>query len=148
MESRLGLNVVRITLDSPQYLAAVMQLVDKEDVGPSPLHLQNLLADDRTYLLAALIDGGVIGYALAYRFLSLYASTQMVYLYDIDVIEQHKRKGAGRMLVETVKDIAKRDGVTELWLGTGTDNKEGQGLFSATGGVKTGETFNDYTYYL
>lgn len=148
MEQKNELSVVRITTGNEEHLQATLELVDKENGGPTPAHLQKLLNDDRTYLLAALLDNTVIGYALAYRFPSLYEDAWMAYLYDIDVVEQYKRRGAGTLLVETMKAEVAKDGVNELWLGTGTDNAEGQGLFNATGGVKTGETFNDYTYYL
>jgi hypothetical protein len=42
----------------------------------------------------------------------------------------------------------KSDRVIEVWLGTPTDNVEGQALFSAMGGVKSGETFNDFAFEL
>ncbi len=50
--------------------------------------------------------------------------------------------------MQTLLAHLKKDNVSELWLGTATDNKEGQALFTATGGVKSDETFNDFTYEL
>ncbi len=123
-------------------------LIEDSDEKPSAKHLEKLLTDDRTYLLAAVLDNKVIGYALAYRFPSLYASDYLAYLYDIEVLEVYRRKGAGRLLMETLLTHLKSDGVSELWLGTATDNIEGQALFSATGGIKSGETFNDFTFEL
>jgi ribosomal protein S18 acetylase RimI-like enzyme len=69
-------------------------------------------------------------------------------LYDIEVLEIYRGKGAGRLLIETMRSHLKSDGVNELWLGTAVDNIEGQALFSSTGGIKSGETFNDFTYEL
>ncbi|MEO7292162.1 MAG: GNAT family N-acetyltransferase, partial [Ginsengibacter sp.] len=63
-------------------------------------------------------------------------------------LETHRRKGAGRLLMETLLAHLKNDNVSERWLGTATDNLEGQALFSATGGIKSAETFNDFTYEL
>ncbi len=112
-------------------------------------HLQKLLSDDRTYLFAVTSDQNVIGYALAYRFHSLYSPDDyLAYLYDIEILPSHRRKGAGRLLMETLLAYLKSDGVTELWLGTATDNIEGQALFTSTGGIKSGETFNDFTFIL
>lgn len=121
---------------------------DKKNGQPPATHIEKMLDDDRCYLLAAMIDKIVIGYALAYRFPSLYAAENLAYLYDIEVSPAHRRKGAGSLLVKALIGYLKTDDVKELWLGTGVDNAEGQGLFSATGAIKTGETFNDYTYYL
>lgn len=121
---------------------------NKRDELPTKEHLEKLLEDDRCYLFAAIIEDTVVGYALVYRFPSLYASENLAYLYDIEVSQDHRRKGIGRGLVETLISHLKDDDVKELWLGTGVDNIEGQSLFSATGAIKTEETFNDYTYYL
>ena len=121
---------------------------DRKVTALANSHIEKLLGDDRTYLFAAFTDVSVIGYALAYRFPSLYAAEYVAYLYDIEVSPAHRRKGAGRLLIETVISHLRRDDVKEIWLGTGVDNKEGQGLFSATGAEKGKETFNEYTYYL
>lgn len=121
---------------------------DKKDSSSNTNHIEKLLEDDRCYLLAALMDDAVVGYALAYRFPSLYAPENLAYLYDISVSEEHRRKGIGTLLIQSLKEYLKADNVKELWLGTGTNNKEGQGLYNATGAIKSDETFNDYTYYL
>lgn len=121
---------------------------DRREEIPVLSHLEELLDDDRSYLIAAISDGIVYGYTLAYRFPSLYASEYLAYLYDIEVSLKYRRKGIGRLLVETLLTCLKADGVKEVWLGTAVDNGEGQGLFHSTGAVKSGETFNDYTYYL
>jgi ribosomal protein S18 acetylase RimI-like enzyme len=122
-------------------------LIDSEE-KPSFEHLNKLLEDDRTYLFAAIDDEMVIGYALAYRFPSLFETSHLAYLYDIEVLAEHRRKGAGKMLINALRDRLKTDGVSELWLGTATDNTEGQALFTATGGVRSGETFHDFTFGL
>lgn len=126
--------------------AIIENLLDQAGSKPSANHLEKLLTDDRTYLFAAMLEQEVIGYALAYRFPSLYASGYLAYLYDIEVLKTHRRKGAGRLLMRTLLTHLKLEGVTELWLGTATNNVEGQALFSATGGARSGETFNDFTY--
>jgi ribosomal protein S18 acetylase RimI-like enzyme len=115
---------------------------------PTIAHLETLLDDDRSYLLAVVIDTKVVGYSLAYRFPSLYAIGNMAYLYDIDVVPEQRRKGIGRLLIETMISFLKQDDVVELWLGTAVDNSPAQRLFTATGAIKSGETFYDYTYDL
>ncbi|MEJ7683602.1 MAG: GNAT family N-acetyltransferase [Segetibacter sp.] len=57
--------------------------------------MEELLDDDRSYLIAAISDGIVYGYTLAYRFPSLYASEYLAYLYDIEVSLKYRRKGIG-----------------------------------------------------
>lgn len=124
-------------------------LVEKEAGGPSPDEVQSLLSDDRTYLFAAMsADEEVIGYALAYRFAALYRPGGLAYLYDIEVAEAHRRKGAGRLLIDALLRHLKADGVMEMWLGTDTDNEAAQALYSATGAQRSEGAFYDFTYHL
>lgn len=120
----------------------------KRETAPPLNHVEKLLEDDRCYLFAAITDDRVVGYALAYRFPSLYAAANLAYLYDIEVSPEHRRKGVGTLLIKTLISNLKDDNVREVWLSTGVDNTEGQGLFSVTGAIKSEEAFNDYTYYL
>lgn len=121
---------------------------NKKEALPTLAHLHTLLDDNRSYLFAAIDGNSVLGYALAYRFPSLYSSDYLAYLYDIEVSATHRRKGIGKLLIEKILEHLRLDNVKELWLGTGIDNSEGQGLFSSTGAIKSEEVFNDYTYYL
>jgi ribosomal protein S18 acetylase RimI-like enzyme len=143
------MKVVRINSGNKNVLKLLVDNFLREEPEDGNFnHLESLLTDARTYLYAAILENDVIGYALAYKFPSLYEPGYLAYLYDIEVAEQHRRKGAGRMLMEKVKKDLKADAVTELWLGTAVDNVEGQTLFSRTGGIRSDEKFNDFTYEL
>ena len=146
------MKVVRVKKDDVNIinniLANHIDIKDKREESPSSTHLEKLLGDDRCYLFAVIVNDTVAGYTLAYRFPSLYAPEYLAYLYDIEVSDEYRRKGVGRLLVDTLLAHLTSDGVKEVWLGTSVDNVEGQGFFSSTGAIKSGETFNDYTYYL
>jgi ribosomal protein S18 acetylase RimI-like enzyme len=147
-----GIRAIRVTKNDLGIINDILfhhlDNADKREEPPAVSHLEELLGDDRTYLVAATSNGIVYGYTLAYRFPSLYASEYLAYLYDIEVSLKYRRKGIGRLLIETLLSYLKSDGVKEVWLGTAVDNVEGQRLFHSTGAIKSGETFNDYTYYL
>jgi ribosomal protein S18 acetylase RimI-like enzyme len=151
MEVRM-IKVIRVTKNDVSIINEILthhiDHSDKRKEPPSLSYLEELLNDERTYLFAALCSDMVTGYVLAYRFPSLYASEYLAYLYDIEVALENRRQGIGRLLVETLLAHLQLDGVKEIWLGTAVDNVEGQALFHATGALKSGETFNDYTYYL
>lgn len=145
--------IYQITRLTPSDTFSIKKWIDTffiEDESPGELHLKTLLTDDRTYIYIATIDKEikVIGYCLVYTFPSLYSNHKLAYLYDIEVIEEYRRKGVGREFIKVVKEQLSRDNVNELWLGTATDNESGQALFSKTGGIRSGETFNDFTYVL
>jgi ribosomal protein S18 acetylase RimI-like enzyme len=116
--------------------------------APSLSNMEKIAGDDRSYLYAALVDSEMAGYALAFRFPYLWGAGDLAYLYDIEVTPAHQQKGIGKLLIETIRQELRAAGVSELWLGTATDNDPAQALFTSTGGIKSGVVFNDYTYYL
>jgi ribosomal protein S18 acetylase RimI-like enzyme len=110
--------------------------------------VENLLSNDNVYLFAVKADEIFIGYAIVYRFPSLYAAKDLAYLYDVEVLPSHRRIGAGRLLMQTLVTYLKSDGVTEIWLGTATNNFAGQALFLSIGGIKSAETFDEFIFDL
>jgi ribosomal protein S18 acetylase RimI-like enzyme len=143
------IQVVRVNEDDIVIVNFIVDnLIEYSAEKPASEHLQTLLSDDRTYLFAAILDNNIIGYALTYRFPSLCSSGYLAYLYDIEVLEIYRRKGAGRLLIQTMLVHLKSDGVSELWLGTAVGNNEGQALFASTGGINDGESFNEFVYEL
>lgn len=145
----MNLKAYKVEKNDLKTVFLILEKINTDPVGAhSTDHVTNLLSDDRTYLFAVKQEDTIIGYALAYRFPSLFDSDYLAYLYDIEVLHTHRRIGAGRLLMETLLQRLKADKVRELWLGTAIDNVAGQALFSRTGGIKSGETFNDYIYIL
>lgn len=146
------MEVIRISKNNLDIINFILvNLIDNSNKRSRRLeqsYLEKLIDDDRTYLFAVLAEGIIVGYTLAYKFPSLYAPEFLAYLYDIEVAPGHRRKGGGRLLVDALLTVLKAEGVKEVWLGTAVDNIEGHHLFSATGAIKSDETFNDYTYYL
>ncbi len=151
-QQRIMIEIIKVSKkDLTVITDLIVNVINNDDSTCKPLsnkNLEKLLDDHRSYLFAAIIDGRVVGYVLAYRFPSLYSEGFLAYLYDIEVLQKHRRKGVGKLLIETMLANLKSDGVKELWLGTAVDNAEGQGLFSSTGAEKSDEIFNDYTYNL
>ncbi len=120
----------------------------RDAVLPSFHHLSAFLSNKACYLIAALDNNVMLGFTLAYRFPSFYAEENTAYLYDIEVLPAHRKKGIGRLLIRHLLKELKKDGVSEIWLGTGVDNIPAQRLFSATSAQQEAETFYEYFYYL
>lgn len=139
----------RVTKKDAETIVSLIEFLrDQYDVSVSSAHLENLLSDDRYYLFVATLKEKIVGYAIVFRFPAFTESGFLAYLYDIEVIKNQRNKGIRRRLVREILAELKKDGVTELWLGTSTDNAAGQALFTSTGGIKSGETFNDFIYKL
>jgi aminoglycoside 3-N-acetyltransferase I len=145
----MEIRIVKITSEDVVIADAIASyMIEDGDDKPTADHLQNALKDDRTHLFAAMINEHVVGYVLAYSFPAFFTSGNMAYLYDIEVIEAHRRKGIGKLLMRTMFDHLKSLGILEVWLGTGADNVEAQELYRAMGGVRSDEVFCDYTFRL
>jgi len=145
----MSIKIIKVEKDHTKIIKSIIEdLLSSSDQRPSTGHFQKLLSDDRTFLFVAISDEKAIGYILAYKFPSLYSSDYLAYLYDIEVLASYRRKGVGRRLIEALNTHLKSVGVTEVWLGTAVDNQAGQALFTSSGGLKSEETFNEFTYEL
>jgi ribosomal protein S18 acetylase RimI-like enzyme len=140
--------VLRLTFTDSSLIQNLIEDFLTSEESPTIENLTNALQDDRTYLYVAKTDRQIVGYCLIYKFPSIYSVHNLAYLYDIEVLQKFRQKGIGREIMLKIKEQLTKDNVSELWLGTATDNISGQALFSKTGAEKSYETFNDFTYEL
>ena len=80
--------------------------------GPSPgrVHLARVLADDKFIALVATIGNEMIGALAAYELVKFEAERSEIYIYDLAVVETHRRKGVATALIEALKPIARECG--------------------------------------
>ena len=67
-------------------------------------------------------------------------------LYEVDVADAHQRKGAGRAMIEFLKDLCHARGWREMWVLTETHNEAGNGLYRSAGGSLEGSPANMYVF--
>ncbi len=106
-----------------------------------------LLTDDRAIVLAAFADQHPVGYLVAYRFPSL-SGERLAYLYDIEVKEDVRRRGAGAQMVSALKTICRQHGVESIWVGSSLANQAACALWRKTGGVRESDQYVEFTYEL
>ena len=142
----MNFQIVRLNHSNSYLIQSLIDdfLTSKENLSVE--HIKNVLQDDRTYLYVAITEQQIVGYCLVYKFPSIYSNHNLAYLYDIEILQEFRKKGIGSRFITTIKEQFIKDNIYELWLGTATDNESGQALFSKTGAIKSGEIFNDYTY--
>jgi GNAT superfamily N-acetyltransferase len=81
-------------------------------------HFPALARSENTALLVAERDGRVIGYALAFDLLTLFANGVVCELQELVVTEPERGRGAGRALVEALLARARRVRAVELTVPT------------------------------
>ena len=76
--------------------------------GPpaGPNYLGKLLADDKFIALVAHVDGEMAGALAAYELVKFEAERSEIYIYDLAVFEQFRRRGVATALIDGVKAIA------------------------------------------
>ena len=84
--------------------------------GPRPgdEHLVRLLSDDKFIALTAWYGSEMIGALAAYELVKFEAERSEIYIYDLAVLEQHRRKVIATALIEGLQPIARARGAWVL----------------------------------
>ena len=88
------------------------------DQGAFERHFPLLLAADHADLLVAEVDRQIVGYALAFGLLTLFANGVVVELQELMVAPERRGQGFGRRLVEAVVERAEAAGAVEVTVPT------------------------------
>jgi GNAT superfamily N-acetyltransferase len=107
--------------------------------------LESLRADENTLraalfsenpkagALVAEIGGKVVGVATYYDIYSSFLARPGIWLDDLYVYENHRRRGVGKALMLSLCEIARRTGCARIdWI-VATDNENGQAFYSTMG---------------
>ena len=121
---------------------------DREGELLSPEDAELFLADDRCYLLLAKEDGNAIGLLSAFKFPDVECGGYIVYLYDIEVKEDHRRRGIGKSLIKTLLALCEADEVDLIWAGTESANRAARRTFESTGAELESESYAEYAWEL
>ena len=87
--------------------------------GPAPSrdHLSRLLADDKFIALVASSGSEkMVGALAAYELVKFEAERSEVYIYDLAVREEHRRRGVATALIEALKPIARDKGAWVIFV--------------------------------
>ena len=73
---------------------------------PGAAYMERLLASDHFIALAATVDGDVVGGLTAYVLQKFEQERSEIYIYDLAVVEAHRRKGVATALIQELQKIA------------------------------------------
>jgi GNAT superfamily N-acetyltransferase len=110
----------------------------------SPEDFERMLADPRGIggALIAFLDGAPAGCATWQRMFSTFRGRETVYLEDLSVLPQFRRRGVGQALLKAMARLALERGTSRLhWLMMAW-NEEGRRLYAAAGAaIEDGNCF-------
>lgn len=128
----------------PRNSSSVQRLAAKDLSRVSEiLSLFSESADSETFLessdnifLAAEIGGEPAGFLIGYILPRWDGKPPMLFLYSIDVLEKHRRRGIGRKLVCNFLEIGTRAGCGKGFVVTNQSNVPAMKLYEAAGGQR------------
>ncbi len=118
----------------------------RDETMPTIAYLARALSDARVIVLGAFDGEAPAGFVSAYRFPSLTAELDQVYVYDVWVGPEHRGRGIGRRLMDALTALCRDEGIAEGWIGTDGDNIAAQRLYLAAGGTEAGRDFVEYEF--
>lgn len=135
------MNILRITSKHlpkmDELLTVFGKVFDETDTycanRPSHEYMRNLLDSDCFIALAALHDNRVVGGLAAYELKKFEQQRSEIYIYDLAVVEHHRRKGIATALIAELKDIARRCGAYVLFVQADLGDDAAIALYSKLG---------------
>jgi ribosomal protein S18 acetylase RimI-like enzyme len=102
--------------------------------------MTTFLENPFNYLLVAVNGTDPTGYLVAYELQRPDREQSMVFLYDITVVNKHRRQGIGTALIERLKLICSTKPMMKMFVPTHRSNEPAVKLFKKTGAVLSNET--------
>lgn len=96
-------------------------------------HLAKLLADDKFIALTATIEGEMVGAIAAYELVKFEAERSEIYIYDLAVLEQYRRRGVATSLIEALKPIALERGAWVIFVQADPPDEPAVALYDKLG---------------
>lgn len=83
---------------------------------PGPVYLRELLASDSFIALAAIIDDRVVGALAAYELRKFEQPRSEIYIYDLAVDGEHRRRGVATRLIQHLQIVAAERGAHVIFV--------------------------------
>jgi aminoglycoside 3-N-acetyltransferase I len=121
--------------DLARRLFAVLAEAFDEAAEPlSDRYLDDLLGRDDFWALAALVGGDVVGGLTAHRLPMTRAEAAELFVYDVAVRADQRRRGIGRRLLAALREAAAAAGIGSVFVGADSTDGDALDFYRALGG--------------
>ena len=101
-----------------------------------PERASELLADDRTVFLVAFEESEPIGFVLAYELLRRHGEPSRLFVYEVGVEPEARRRGVATELLRELRRIARARGIRHGFVLTNESNEAAMELYRSLGGER------------
>jgi len=139
------MNIVHCNLNHVDLAVNAMKTI-KCAVDNIPVELATLtamqlfLANPLNYLLVAVEGERALGYLFAYELQRPDREQSMMFLYDITVLDEYRKKGVGTALVEQLKALCSNKYIMKMFVPTSRSNIPAVSLYQKTGAIISTDT--------
>tara|TARA_Y100000588_G_scaffold334101_1_gene373374 strand:- start:835 stop:1263 length:429 start_codon:yes stop_codon:yes gene_type:complete len=107
------------------------------DVVPNRATIVRFLDQPQNILLSAEMGDEPVGQLIAYVLDRWDRDESELFLYSIDVVKTHRRKGVGKALVEELRKLGRAQGCLGTFVFTNESNFPAMQLYQTTGGNRS-----------
>ena len=108
----------------------------------SDAYLADLLARPHVIVIAALVDGQVVGGLVAYQLDKFEQDRREIYIYDLAVAEAHRRRGIARATIARLQAEAGRRGAYVIFVQADLEDAPAIALYDSLGLRETAHHFD------
>lgn len=126
------MNIIRLQGGDEEKLREIINIFPFKDKSSSGI--EQFLENPLNYFLVAYQESNIIGYLLGYQLQKPETDKPKFMIYDIEVLESHRRQGVGKGLIEEFKGICKSKNGSAIFVPTNKSNLAAMKLYESTGG--------------
>ncbi len=128
---RLGPGDTQTATDLLHVFAVSFDDLGVYDKIPKSSYVESVLSEENTVVLVAEDESGLVaGGILAYILKKLEQEHSEIYLYDLAVHPQHRRRGVATALIDSLRDVARRNDATVIFVQADADDEAAIRLYS------------------
>lgn len=138
---RLGLGDVALAARTFMVMAEVF---DERGARLSDQYVEGLLRRSDFFAIVALSDQHVVGGLTAHALPMTRSESAELFIHDLAVIARYQRRGVGRRLIETVRNLAGAVGIDVAFVPADDDDAQAIDFYRAVGGAASSVTFFEF----
>jgi aminoglycoside 3-N-acetyltransferase I len=134
----------RLTADDREFarrlFALMAEVFDEDSEQLSDGYLGRLLGRADFWAIAAFVGDDIIGGITAHTLPMTRTESSEIFIYDVAVREDHRRKGVGRQLMTALQEGARAVGIYDLFVPADDDDIHALDFYRALGGIASSVT--------